>query len=63
LRKGSEVRTIRVSLEEGETIAWLHANGEVVEERYESPGEAEMDVRLSAADWARFTARQASASR
>jgi GTP-binding protein HflX len=62
LRKGSDVRTVRVSMQEGETIAWLHANGEVIEERYETGGEAELDVRLSAADWARFTARQAGRS-
>ena len=59
LRKGSEVRTVRLGMEEGETIAWLHANGEVLEERYECEGEAEMDVRLSPADWARFEARRA----
>jgi GTP-binding protein HflX len=59
LRKGSEVRTVALPLQEGETIAWLHANGEVLDERYECEGKAELDVRLSAADWARFDARQA----
>ncbi len=58
LRKGAEVRTVRLPLEEGEAIAWLHANGEVLEERYECAGEAELDVRLSPADWARFDARR-----
>ena len=58
LRKGSEVRTVRLSLDEGESIAWLHANGEVVGQRFECEGEAELDVRLSAADWARFDARR-----
>jgi GTP-binding protein HflX len=59
LRKGSELRTVRLTMGEGETIAWLHANGEVLGQRFECEGEAELDVRLSAADWARFDARQA----
>jgi GTP-binding protein HflX len=59
LRKGSDVRTVRIATNAGETIAWLHANGEVIDQRYECDGEAELDVRLSAADWARFNARQA----
>jgi GTP-binding protein HflX len=58
LRKGSEVRTIRLPLGEGEALAWLHANGEVLDQRYECAGEAELDVRLSAADWARFDSRR-----
>jgi GTP-binding protein HflX len=58
LRKGSEQRTVRLKLDEGEAIAWLHANGEVVDQRFECEGEAELDVRLSAADWARFEARR-----
>jgi GTP-binding protein HflX len=62
LRKGSEVRTVKLSLEDGETIAWLHANGEVLDQRFECEGRAEVDVRLSAADWARFEARQAGRS-
>ncbi|HEY0011236.1 MAG TPA: GTPase HflX [Allosphingosinicella sp.] len=59
LREGSIVRTVRLAVDEGDTIAWLHANGEVIEQRFESEGAAELDVRLSAADWARFDARQA----
>ena len=62
LRKGSDVRTVRLSLGEGDTIAWLHANGEVLGQRFECEGEAEIDVRLSAADWARFEGRRASRS-
>ena len=58
LRKGSEVRTVRLPLRDGEAMAWLHANGEVLGERYACEGEAELDVRLSAADWARFEAKR-----
>jgi GTP-binding protein HflX len=58
LRKGSEIHTVRLALRDGETMAWLHANGEVLGERYECEGEAELDVRLSAADWARFEAKR-----
>jgi len=57
LRKGSDVRTVRLAADAGEAIAWLHANGEVLDHRSEGM-EAELDVRLSAADWARFDARQ-----
>jgi GTP-binding protein HflX len=58
LREGSVVRTVRLPLGEGESIAWLHANGEVLGENYECAGEAEVEVRLSVADWARFEARR-----
>jgi GTP-binding protein HflX len=37
----------------GEAIAWLHANGEVVDTRANEL-ETEYEVRLSDADWARF---------
>jgi GTP-binding protein HflX len=59
LREGSIVRTVRLAVDEGDTIAWLHANGEVIDQRFECEGTAELDVRLSSADWARFDARQA----
>jgi GTP-binding protein HflX len=56
LRKGAKLRTLRLSASDGETIAWLHANGEVVEQRPD--GEAtELDVRMSETGWARFDAR------
>jgi GTP-binding protein HflX len=57
LRKGSEVRTVRLAADAGEAIAWLHANGEVLGTRSRGM-ETEIDVRLSAADWARFESRQ-----
>ena len=58
LRQGFDVRTVRLPLGEGDTIAWLHANGEVLGQRFECEGEAEIDVRLSAVDWARFEGRR-----
>ena len=57
LRKGSQVRTVRVPAGAGETIAWLHANGEVLGQSSDGEG-TELEVRLSAADWARFDARR-----
>jgi GTP-binding protein HflX len=58
LRKQSEVRTIALSAADGEALAWLHANGEIVGQ--ETDGMAtSLEVRLSDRDWARFRARQA----
>ncbi|HEX8216424.1 MAG TPA: GTPase HflX [Allosphingosinicella sp.] len=57
LRKGSSLLTVRLSAAAGEAIAWLHANGEVVSQRSDGI-ETELEVRLSAADWARFQSRQ-----
>jgi GTP-binding protein HflX len=57
LRAGSTLRRVRLGAADGEGIAWLHANGEVVGERSEGI-ETEYEVRLSDADWARFQARQ-----
>jgi len=57
LRKESEIRTITLSASDGEAIAWLHANGEMVAQ--ESDGvETRFEVRLSDRDWARFRARR-----
>ncbi|HEX4739640.1 MAG TPA: GTPase HflX [Allosphingosinicella sp.] len=57
LRKGAQVRTVTLSASDGEGIAWLHANGEVV--RQESSGmETAFEVRMTDTAWARFEARQ-----
>lgn len=53
LRSGSKLRHVTVSASDGKAIAWLHANGEVVEELTREL-ETEMDVRLTDADWERF---------
>lgn len=58
LRKESGIRTITLPASDGEAIAWLHANGEMLGQ--ESDGvETRFEVRLSDRDWARFRARQA----
>ena len=53
LRAGSEVHNLRLPLNEGERLAWLHARGEVIEQQVE--GEVmQLAVRLSPDNWARF---------
>lgn len=54
--QGSRIRTIAVDPADGSAIAWLHANGEVVERRAESE-RLTLDVRLSDRNWERFQAR------
>jgi len=56
-RKGAALRTLAVSASDGETIAWLHANGEVVDRQSEGL-ETVFQIRLSDRDWARFQARR-----
>jgi GTP-binding protein HflX len=57
LRKESEVRTIALAASDGEALAWLHANGEIVGQ--ETDGMAtRLEVRLSETNWARFRARR-----
>ncbi|WP_114951710.1 GTPase HflX [Sphingosinicella terrae] len=58
LRKGAVVRDVTLSSSDGEGLAWLHANGEVLDRRDEGM-ETHLTVRLGAADWARFDARLA----
>ena len=55
LRKDAKERTITLSASDGELIAWLHANGEVLSHDHEGL-ETRFVVRLSDADWARFQA-------
>ena len=61
LREGSKVRKINLSAGAGEAIAWLHANGEIIDQRSEGL-ETEYEVRLSDADWARFQSNFANAA-
>jgi GTP-binding protein HflX len=57
LSKGAKLRTITLGASDGETIAWLHANGRI--ESQETDGvETVFEVRLSDADWARLQNRQ-----
>ncbi len=55
LRKEAKERTITLAASDGELIAWLHANGEVLSHDHEGL-ETRFVVRLSDADWARFQA-------
>ena len=57
LRKDSEVRTIALSASDGEALAWLHANGEIVGQETDGM-DTSLQVRLSDRDWARFTSRK-----
>ncbi len=55
LRRDSRVRTVTLPAGQGDAIAWLHANGEVIDRRSHEL-ETEFEVRISDADWARFRA-------
>jgi GTP-binding protein HflX len=57
LSEGNRLRRVTLSASDGEAIAWLHANGEIVDQRVDDL-ETELEVRLSDADWARFQNRQ-----
>jgi GTP-binding protein HflX len=57
LRKGAQIRKVTLSAGDGEGIAWLHANGEVVSDRHRGM-ETEFEVRMTDTAWARFEARQ-----
>ena len=57
LQSGNRIRRVTLPASAGEAIAWLHANGEIVDQRSDGL-ETEFEVRLSDADWARFQNRQ-----
>ena len=57
LREGNKLRRVTVDASDGEAIAWLHANAEIVDRRPDDL-ETEFEVRISDADWARFQNRQ-----
>ena len=61
LRKGAKVHRIVLDATDGEGIAWLYANGEILGQSSEGL-ETEYEVRLSDADWARFKAKQEQAA-
>ena len=56
LQGGNRLRRVKLPAAAGEAIAWLHANGEVLDQRHEDL-ETEFEVRISDADWARFQNR------
>jgi GTP-binding protein HflX len=53
LQAGSRLRTVILPVTDGEAIAWLHSNGDVVGQRTEGL-ETRIDVRITDAGWARF---------
>jgi GTP-binding protein HflX len=55
LRSGEVIHLIRLSAGDGSRIAWLHARGEVLDQRMEGDAVA-LSVRLSPDNWARFQA-------
>jgi GTP-binding protein HflX len=57
LRSGEQVHQIRISATEGGKIAWLHARGEVLDQRVDHDA-MELSVRLSPDNWARFQAME-----
>lgn len=57
----SGLRTLDLPSSDGETLAWLHANGQVEGQRSDG-SRMRVDVRLSDADWARFDSRAAERS-
>ncbi|MEO6247624.1 MAG: GTPase HflX [Sphingomicrobium sp.] len=55
LQQGAAIHRLKLSAGDGNRIAWLHARGEVLEQR--SEGETmHLAVKLSAENWARFQA-------
>jgi GTP-binding protein HflX len=57
LGEGAQLHHIRIPASDGSKIAWLHARGDVVEQRTDAD-EVRMDVLLSPENWARFQALQ-----
>jgi GTP-binding protein HflX len=57
LSKGARLRTVTLGASDGESIAWLHANGRIESQRTDGI-ETVFEVRLSDADWARLKSRQ-----
>jgi GTP-binding protein HflX len=57
LSKGAKLRTVTLGASDGETIAWLHANGRIERQRTDGV-ETVFEVRLSDADWSRLQSRQ-----
>ena len=56
LNQGARIRTVTLDPADGAGISWLHAHGEVLDQRVEGD-RIEIDVRLGEVDWGRFQAR------
>ena len=57
LRSNEQVHEVRLPASAGDRIAWLHARGEVLEQRLDHD-EMQLSVRLSPDNWARFQAME-----
>ena len=57
LTAGSQVRKLLLSSDDGASLAWLHANGEVLDSKVED-GQLRVTVRLTDMAHARFLARE-----
>jgi GTP-binding protein HflX len=55
LRSKEQVHEIRIPASDGGKIAWLHARGEVLDQKLDHD-EVQLSVRLSPDNWARFQA-------
>ncbi len=55
LREGEQVHHIRLDAGEGGRLAWLHARGDVLDQRMDGD-EIALSVRISPENWARFQA-------
>jgi GTP-binding protein HflX len=55
LRADEQVRSITVAAGDGSKLAWLHARGEVLDQRMDDE-QVHLSVRLSPDNWARFQA-------
>jgi GTP-binding protein HflX len=53
LQAGSTVHQLKLSNKEGSRIAWLHARGEVLEQRHDGDV-THVAVKLSPENWERF---------
>ncbi len=60
LRSETEVHLIRLDMNEGSRLAWLHARGEVIDQKMDGNW-LELSVRLSPENWARFQALEPAA--
>jgi GTP-binding protein HflX len=59
LRRGEEIHEISLAAAQGDKIAWLHARGEVLDQKLRED-EVQLSVRLSPENWARFQSLVAS---
>lgn len=53
---GYEIHNIELAPEDGKQRAWLHENAQVIEEKTDKNGNAQIKTRLTAVDFARFQA-------